>query len=78
MSTSPSATDVCNGLYENLPVWTTTGNVQFGDVLYANSSGTILYTGYRNIYIFANCVVLTIDPSTATVNGFGLPCQNCV
>lgn len=78
MSINPSATDVCNGNYENLPVYTTTGTVNFGDVLYADSSGVIRYTGYRNIYLFENCVVLSIDASTATINGFGTQCTNCI
>jgi hypothetical protein len=78
MAISPTLSDVCNGFYEYLPVYTTTGNVQFGDVLYANSSGTIRYTGYRNIYILDQCVVLTIDASTATINGFNGYCSNCI
>ncbi len=52
--------------------------VQFGDTLYADSSGTIAYTGYRLIYLLDQCVVLTIDASTATINGYGGTCPNCI
>ncbi len=78
LSISPYVTDICNGFYEYLPIYTLTGNVQFGDTLYADSSGTIAYTGYRLIYLLDQCYVLTIDASTATINGFGGTCQNCI
>jgi hypothetical protein len=78
LAINPSVQDICNGFYEFNPVYTTTGTVQFGDTLYADAGGNILYTGYRLIYLLDQCVVLTIDPSTAVINGFGGTCQNCI
>jgi hypothetical protein len=78
MAISPDVQSICNLNYEYVPVYTTSGNVQFGDTLYADASGTILYTGYRLIYLLDQCVVLTIDPSTSVINGFGGTCQNCI
>ena len=72
--------DLCNNpfLYESLPIYTPTGVIAFGSTLYADSGGTIPYTGYRLIYVTDFCTVYAIDPSTATVNDFGTTCQNCI
>jgi hypothetical protein len=80
MSIGTDVTDLCDNTfrYESVPVYTSTANVEFGQVLYADSSGTIPYTGYRLIYLTDFCTVLTIDASTAQVNGFGGTCQNCI
>ena len=78
MSINPNPSSVCGGDYIELPVYTTTGFVSFGDVLYADSSGNIRYTGYRNIYLLDQCVVLSMDASTATINGFGTQCSPCI
>jgi len=78
MAINPSVQDICNGFYDFNPVYTTSGNVQFGDALYADAGGNILYTGYRLIYLTDQCVVLTVDPSTAVINGFGGTCPNCI
>ena len=78
LSTSPDVQSICDGNYEYVAVYTTTSTVEFGSTLYVNASGTILYTGYRLIYLQANCQVLTIDASTAIINGFGGACPNCV
>jgi hypothetical protein len=77
MSINPIYENVCNGDYDVVPVYTSTGFIDFGSVLYANESGTILYTGYRNVYIFDFCAVYSIDASTATVTNFGRICRDC-
>jgi hypothetical protein len=79
MSIGFDVNDLCDNTfrYDSVPIYTSTGNVEFGQVLYADSSGTIPYTGYRLIYLTDFCTVLTIDASTAQINGFGGTCQNC-
>jgi len=80
MSIGSDVTDLCDNTfrYESVPIYTSTGNIEFGEVLYANAGGTIPYTGYRLVYLTDFCQVLTIDASTARVNGFGGTCQNCI
>jgi hypothetical protein len=80
MSIGTDVTDLCDNTfrYDTVPIYTSTGNVEFGQVLYADSSGTIPYTGYRLVYLTDFCTVLTIDASTAQINGFGGTCQNCI
>jgi hypothetical protein len=72
--------DLCNNpfLYESLPIYTPTGVIAFGSTLYADSAGTIPYTGYRLVYVTDFCTVYAIDPSTATVNDFGTTCPTCI
>jgi hypothetical protein len=80
MSIGTDVTDLCDNTfrYDTVPIYTSTANVEFGQVLYADSSGTIPYTGYRLVYLTDFCTVLTIDASTAQINGFGGTCQNCI
>ena len=80
MATTFRTDELCDNpfSYESLPIYTPTGVIAFGSTLYANEAGTILYTGYRTIYVTDFCNVYSIDPSTATVNDFGTICQNCI
>lgn len=70
--TSNDATpqQLCQGFFELNDVYTSTGNIQFGLTLYANSEGTILFTGYRRLYDFNTCNIFSIDPSTSAINSF--------
>jgi hypothetical protein len=79
MATTFRTDELCDNpfSYESLPIYTPTGVIAFGSTLYANETGTILYTGYRTIYVTDFCNVYSIDPSTATVSDFGTTCQNC-
>jgi hypothetical protein len=80
MSIGPDVTDLCNNpsSYDTVPIYTSTGYIEFGSTLYADSGGTIAYTGYRLVYVTDFCNVYTIDPSTATVNSFGTTCPICI
>lgn len=79
MSISFRTSELCDNpfSYESLPIYTQNGVIAFGSTLYADSNGTIPYTGYRTIYVTDFCVVYGIDASTATVNDFGTLCENC-
>jgi hypothetical protein len=79
MSISFRTDELCDNpfSYESLPIYTSTGVIAFGSTLYADAAGTILYTGYRTIYVTDFCVVYAIDASTATIYDFGTTCQNC-
>jgi hypothetical protein len=78
ISTSLNIVRICDGIYESAPVYTTSGFLQYGDVIYADAEGTIPYTGYRTVYAIDQCLVYTLDSSTATVSDFGTACENCV
>ena len=79
MSIGTDVNDICNNTfqYEYLPIYTPTGVIAFGSTLYADSFGTIPYTGYRLVYVTDFCQVYAIDPSTATIFDFGTTCENC-
>jgi hypothetical protein len=79
MSIGPDVTDLCNNpsSYDTVPIYTPTGYIAFGSILYADSAGTIPYTGYRLVYVTDFCNVYSIDPSTATIFDFGTGCENC-
>jgi hypothetical protein len=79
ITTSPRG--LCSGNFDYVDVYSTTGGIDIGAVLYANSAGTILFTGYRAVFDVNNCDWYSIDASTATVTGyagnctdFSLPC----
>jgi hypothetical protein len=80
MSIGPDVNDLCSNpsSYDSVPIYTSTGYIEFGSTLYADSNGTIAYTGYRLVYVTDFCNVYTIDASTATVNGFGITCPVCI
>jgi hypothetical protein len=81
MAITSSPRGLCSGNFDYVDVYSTTGGIEAGAVLYANSAGTILFTGYRAVFDVGNCEWYSIDPSTATVIGyvgnctdFSLPC----
>jgi hypothetical protein len=80
MSIAPDVNDICNDtfLFDYVPIYTPTGVIAFGSTLYADSDGTILYTGYRLVYVTDFCTVYAIDPSTATIYDFGTTCPSCI
>jgi hypothetical protein len=80
MSIGPDVTDLCNNpsSYDTVPIYTPTGYIAFGSILYADSAGTIPYTGYRLVYVTDFCNVYSIDPSTATIYDFGTTCPTCI
>ena len=81
MAITSSPRGLCSGNFDYVDVYSTTGGIDIGAVLYANSAGTILFTGYRAIFDVGSCEWYSVDPSTATVTGFvgnctdfSLPC----
>jgi hypothetical protein len=81
MAITGNPRSVCGGSFDTTDVYSTTGTIDIGSVLYLDQGGTILFTGYRSVYDFGSCTIYSIDASTATVNGFlgtcsdfGLPC----
>jgi hypothetical protein len=80
MSIGTDVNDICNNpfQYDTVPIYTPTGVIAFGSTLYADSGGTIPYSGYRLVYVTDFCTVYAIDPSTATIFDFGTLCQNCI
>ena len=80
MSIGFDVNDICNNpnSYDIVPIYTPTGVIAFGSTLYADSGGTIPYTGYRLVYVTDFCTVYSIDPSTATIYDFGSGCPTCI
>ena len=80
MSIVPDVNDICNNpnSYDSVPIYTPTGVIAFGSTLYADSGGTIPYTGYRLVYVTDFCTVYSLDPSTATIYDFGYNCPTCI
>jgi hypothetical protein len=81
MSISGNPRDVCQLNYDYNAVYTIDGTLNFGNVLYLDSDGTIPFTGYRILYDLNSCQLYSIDPSTAvlsyyigTCTDFGEPC----
>lgn len=81
MAITSSPRGLCSGNFDYVDVYSTTGTIDVGAVLYANSAGTIQFTGYRSVFDVGSCSWYSIDPSTATVTGyvgtcseFSLPC----
>ena len=70
LSTSSNPVGVCRGFYSNLAVYTVDGTISSGNILYADSNGTIPYTGFRTLYDFVNCDLYSIDASTAVLNSY--------
>jgi hypothetical protein len=81
MAISGNPRTVCQLGYDYSAVYTIDGTINFGNVLYLDSEGTIPFTGYRTLYDLFTCNLYSIDPSTAvlsyymgTCTDFGEPC----
>jgi hypothetical protein len=81
MSISGNPRTVCQLNYDYVDVYTIDGALTIGNILYADSSGTIPYTGYRTLYDLNACDLYSIDASTAVLSyymgrctDFGEPC----
>jgi len=81
MSLSTSPRGLCSGNFDYVDVYSTTGGITPGSVLYFDIAGTLPFTGYRSVFDIGSCDWYSIDPSTATVIGyvgncgdFSLPC----
>ena len=81
MAISGNPRTVCQLGYDYSSVYTIDGTINFGNVLYVDSDGTIPFTGYRILYDLVNCDLYSIDPSTAVISyyigrcsDFGEPC----
>jgi hypothetical protein len=81
MAISGNPRTVCQLGYDYSSVYTIDGTINFGNVLYLDSDGTIPFTGYRTLYDLVNCDLYSIDPSTAVLSyyigrcsDFGEPC----
>jgi hypothetical protein len=81
MAITSSPRGLCSGNFDYVDVYSTDGTINPGAILYANSAGTILFTGYRSIFDVGSCEWYSIDPSTSVVIGyvgnctdFSLPC----
>jgi hypothetical protein len=81
MAISGNPRTVCQLGYDYSSVYTIDGTINFGNVLYLDSEGTIPFTGYRTLYDLFTCDLYSIDPSTAVLNSylgrctdFGEPC----
>jgi hypothetical protein len=81
MAITGNPRSVCSGNFDYIDVYTIDGVLTFGNILYADSSGTIPFTGYRVLYDLNTCQLYSIDPSTAILNyyigtctDFGEPC----
>ena len=62
-------------------IWSSTGLIEPSAVLYLDSNGTILVTGYSGLFDLGSCEIWSINPSTGIVNGSlgtctdnGVPC----
>jgi hypothetical protein len=76
MAITGNPRSVCEGNFDTTDVYSTTGDIQIGSVLYIDQAGTIPFTGYRAVYDFGSCTIYSIDASTATVNGFLGTCSD--
>ena len=81
MAISSNPRTVCQLGFDYSNVYTIDGTINFGNVLYIDSDGTIPFTGYRTLYDLNTCQLYGIDPSTAVLNSyigtctdFGEPC----
>jgi len=81
VSTSSNPRSVCSGNFDYTGIYSSTGTIEPGAVLYFDSAGTLPLFGYRALYDVGSCDIWAIDSSTATVsyyNGscpdFGYPC----
>jgi hypothetical protein len=70
MAITSSPRGLCSGNFDYVDVYSTTGGIDIGVVLYANAAGTILFTGYRAVFDVGSCEWYSIDPSTATVTAY--------
>lgn len=81
VSLSSNPKSVCEGNFDYTGIYSSTGTIEPGSILYFDSAGTLPLTGYRSLYDVTACDIWAIDSSTATVsyyNGrctdFGYPC----
>jgi hypothetical protein len=70
MAISGNPRTVCQFGFDYASVYTIDGTINFGNVLYLDSEGTIPFTGYRILYDLFNCDLYSIDPSTAVLNSY--------
>lgn len=76
MSISSSPRVLCGGSFDLTDVYSTTGDISPGAVLYFDSAGTLPFTGYRSVFDVGSCAWYSMDPSTATVTGFVGSCPD--
>jgi hypothetical protein len=68
LSISGNPRSACSGDYDYADVYTIDGTINYGNILYADSSGLYPFTGYRILYDLMNCTLYSIDPSTAVLS----------
>ena len=82
LNLSSNPRNICSsggGTYND--IWSSTGLIEPSAVLYLDSAGTILLTGYAGLFDLGSCEIWSINPSTGIVNGSlgtctdnGFPC----